>query len=243
MSATRSAPAPTSTALAVFASLLLLLLLLVGPTSAGDPYAYFDWDVSYVSAAPLGVKQQVIESTVNSPAHSQRQHQLNVVVNVLNDLDEPLLIIGMLHSIFLLCYFFYSLSRDRAAPAPAPAPAPVFDLIVVRRNGIQHRKNCWQDGCSARIADPVRLELDLPVPGEGPDRQLLLLPSLNFTGRRRYGGIIVNTATSSPCLRQADGDFTVFIGDWHKDTRSSNSIRSPVKVVQRREVLSIFLFI
>jgi hypothetical protein len=28
------------------------------PATAGDPYAFFDWDVSYVSAAPLGVKQQ-----------------------------------------------------------------------------------------------------------------------------------------------------------------------------------------
>uniref|UniRef100_A0A0E0EZQ9 Uncharacterized protein n=1 Tax=Oryza meridionalis TaxID=40149 RepID=A0A0E0EZQ9_9ORYZ len=26
--------------------------------AATDPYAFFDWDVGYVAAAPLGVKQQ-----------------------------------------------------------------------------------------------------------------------------------------------------------------------------------------
>jgi hypothetical protein len=34
-----------------------------GPAMAGDPYAFFDWDVSYVTAAPLGVKQQVRKAT------------------------------------------------------------------------------------------------------------------------------------------------------------------------------------
>jgi hypothetical protein len=26
----------------------------------GDPFAFFDWDVSYMTAAPLGVKQKVL---------------------------------------------------------------------------------------------------------------------------------------------------------------------------------------
>lgn len=34
------------------------LLLALRPALATDPYAFFDWDVSYVTAAPLGVKQQ-----------------------------------------------------------------------------------------------------------------------------------------------------------------------------------------
>jgi hypothetical protein len=34
-----------------------------GPAMAGDPYAFFDWDVSYVTAAPLGVKQQVRQAS------------------------------------------------------------------------------------------------------------------------------------------------------------------------------------
>jgi hypothetical protein len=39
--------------LALAASLLALRAAL-----ATDPYAFFDWDVSYVTAAPLGIKQQ-----------------------------------------------------------------------------------------------------------------------------------------------------------------------------------------
>lgn len=34
------------------------LLLALRPALATDPYAFFDWDVSYVTEAPLGVKQQ-----------------------------------------------------------------------------------------------------------------------------------------------------------------------------------------
>lgn len=42
-------------------ALLLLLLLAAAPAPAraGDPYAYYDWEVSYISAQPLGVKQKV----------------------------------------------------------------------------------------------------------------------------------------------------------------------------------------
>uniref|UniRef100_A0A804RT48 Plastocyanin-like domain-containing protein n=1 Tax=Zea mays TaxID=4577 RepID=A0A804RT48_MAIZE len=86
----------------------LLVLLASRPALATDPYAFFDWDVSYVTAAPLGVKQQVIGINGKFPGPVVNvSTNWNVVVNVLNDLDEPLLITW---------------------------------------NGIQHRKNCWQDG-------------------------------------------------------------------------------------------------
>lgn len=54
---------------------LLLLLLLAAalapaPGWAGDPYAYYDWEVSYVSAQPLGVKQKVPPVPPLSPLHS-----------------------------------------------------------------------------------------------------------------------------------------------------------------------------
>lgn len=34
------------------------VLAALRPAMAADPYAFYDWDVSYVTAAPLGVKQQ-----------------------------------------------------------------------------------------------------------------------------------------------------------------------------------------
>lgn len=36
--------------------------LLLGVALAADPYVYYDWTVSYITAAPLGVKQQVCYS-------------------------------------------------------------------------------------------------------------------------------------------------------------------------------------
>jgi len=48
--------------------LALLALALLRPALATDPYAFFDWDVSYVTAAPLGVKQQASISA-GQPQH------------------------------------------------------------------------------------------------------------------------------------------------------------------------------
>jgi len=31
----------------------------------GDPFVFYDWNVSYIEAAPLGVKQQVIASVTD----------------------------------------------------------------------------------------------------------------------------------------------------------------------------------
>lgn len=53
-------PGPTEFRLPMPALLLLLLLAAApAPARAGDPYAYYDWEVSYISAQPLGVKQKV----------------------------------------------------------------------------------------------------------------------------------------------------------------------------------------
>ncbi|XP_066393045.1 monocopper oxidase-like protein SKU5 [Miscanthus floridulus] len=77
---------------------LLLLLLLAAalapaPARAGDPYAYYDWEVSYVSAQPLGVKQKVIGINGQFPGPPLNvTTNWNVVVNVRNALDEPLLL-------------------------------------------------------------------------------------------------------------------------------------------------------
>ncbi|KAL2470749.1 SKU5 similar 3 [Abeliophyllum distichum] len=85
-----------------------LVLYLVKVGLAGDPYVFYDWTVSYITASPLGVKQQVIgvEGLFPGPILNVTTNW-NVVMNVKNNLDEP----------FLLTW-----------------------------NGIQHRKNSWQDG-------------------------------------------------------------------------------------------------
>ncbi|KAM0883452.1 hypothetical protein ACQ4PT_031639 [Festuca glaucescens] len=146
------------------------------PAMAGDPYAFFDWDVSYVTAAPLGVigingkfPGPVVNVTTN----------WNVVVNLLNDLDEPLLITW---------------------------------------NGIQHRKNCWQDGV---------LGTNCPIPSgwnwtyhfQVKDQigSFFYFPS---TALQRaaggFGAIVVNNrdVIAVPFARP-DGDITILIGDWY----------------------------
>ncbi|OEL16814.1 Monocopper oxidase-like protein SKU5 [Dichanthelium oligosanthes] len=73
--------------------LLLLLAASLAPARAGDPYAYYDWEVSYVSAQPLGVKQKVIGINGQFPGPALNvTTNWNLVVNVRNALDEPLLL-------------------------------------------------------------------------------------------------------------------------------------------------------
>ncbi|KAF0928824.1 hypothetical protein E2562_010690 [Oryza meyeriana var. granulata] len=161
----------------------------VRPAVATDPYAFFDWDVGYVTAAPLGVKQQAsrrrqfssvigINGKFPGPAVNISTNW-NVVVNVLNDLDEPLLITW---------------------------------------NGIQHRKNCWQDGV---------LGTNCPIPSgwnwtyefQVKDQigSFFYFPS---TGLQRaaggYGGVVVNNRdVIAVPFGRPDGDITIFIGDWY----------------------------
>lgn len=80
---------PCSPCVFFFLSFLCLSTI----TLAGDPYAFFDWTVSYISVSPLGVKQQVIGINGQFPGPILNvTTNWNVVVNVKNELDEPLLL-------------------------------------------------------------------------------------------------------------------------------------------------------
>ncbi|KAI5017388.1 hypothetical protein ZWY2020_042276 [Hordeum vulgare] len=160
--------------------LLALVACAAVPAMAGDPYAFFDWDVSYVTAAPLGVKQQVIGINGKFPGPVVNiTTNWNVVVNVLNDLDEPLLITW---------------------------------------NGIQHRKNCWQDGV---------LGTNCPIPaGWNWTYEFQVKDQIGSffyfppTGLQRaaggFGGIVVNNrAVIAVPFGRPDGDITILIGDWY----------------------------
>ncbi|XP_051143815.1 monocopper oxidase-like protein SKU5 [Andrographis paniculata] len=58
-----------------------------------DPYAYFDMELSYITASPLGVPQQVIAVNGKFPGPVINvTTNFNVVVNVKNKLDENVLI-------------------------------------------------------------------------------------------------------------------------------------------------------
>ncbi|OAY62933.1 Monocopper oxidase-like protein SKU5 [Ananas comosus] len=161
---------------------------LVGTSMAGDPFAYFDWDVSYITASPLGVPQQVIAINKQFPGPVMNvSTNWNVVVNVLNSLDEPLLITW---------------------------------------DGIQQRKNCWQDGV---------LGTNCPIPSgwnwtyqyQVKDQigSFFYFPSLSLQrAAGGYGGITVNNRdVIAVPFGTPDGDFTLFIGDWY--TKNHTDLR------------------
>ncbi|CAK9172158.1 unnamed protein product [Ilex paraguariensis] len=69
-------------------SLLSTLMMVHGE----DPYLFFTWNVTYGTLSPLGVPQQVmlINGGFPGPAINCSSNN-NIVVNVFNNLDEPLL--------------------------------------------------------------------------------------------------------------------------------------------------------
>ncbi|KAJ7543939.1 hypothetical protein O6H91_09G059300 [Diphasiastrum complanatum] len=75
------------------AHLLVLLLLGILGIYADDPDQFFDWNVTYLSLAPLGITQQVIAINHQFPGPDiDTVTNSNLFINVHNSLDEPLLI-------------------------------------------------------------------------------------------------------------------------------------------------------
>lgn len=74
---------------------MLLLCLSAGVISVvhgEDPYLYFTWNVTYGTISPLGVPQQgiLINGQFPGPNINSTSNN-NIVLNVFNNLDEPLL--------------------------------------------------------------------------------------------------------------------------------------------------------
>ncbi|CAN4127580.1 unnamed protein product [Withania somnifera] len=76
-----------------FQIILVCIFLFMGLTFAGDPFKFFNFEVTYIDASPLGVSQQVIAINGKFPGPTMNvTTNDNVVVNVRNKLDEDLLI-------------------------------------------------------------------------------------------------------------------------------------------------------
>lgn len=161
-------------------SILLLCLLATG-VQAADPTFFYTWDVSYGTISPLGVPQQGILINGEFPGPNINcTTNNNLVINVINNLDEP----------FLLTW-----------------------------NGIQHRKNSWQDGV---------LGTNCPIPpGKNYTFNLQVKDQIGSyfyyptTGLHRaaggFGGLRVHTRSvvPTPYNRFTENEFTVLIGDWY----------------------------
>ncbi|VVB15418.1 unnamed protein product [Arabis nemorensis] len=175
-------------------SLFRFVVVLLSATCclAADPYVFFDWTVSYLTASPLGTRQQVIGINGLFPGPILNvTTNWNVVMNVKNDLDEPLLLTW---------------------------------------NGIQHRKNSWQDGV---------LGTNCPIPSgwnwtyefQVKDQigSFFYFPSTNFQrAAGGYGGIIINNRDIIPVpFALPDGDVTLLISDWF--TKTHKKLRKDVE--------------
>ncbi|XP_042042206.1 L-ascorbate oxidase homolog [Salvia splendens] len=70
----------------------LPLLCLLAAANAGDPYLFFEWHVTYGTISPLGVPQQgiLVNGQFPGPEINCTSNN-NIVVNVFNEIDEPLL--------------------------------------------------------------------------------------------------------------------------------------------------------
>ncbi|XP_042506634.1 monocopper oxidase-like protein SKU5 [Macadamia integrifolia] len=178
------------------ASLRVFLLFLIYISSflsicfAGDPFVFYDWTVSYMTAAPLGVQQQVIAINGKFPGPIVNvTTNNNVVVNVLNRLDED---------------------------------------ILYTWDGIQHRRNSWQDGVLGTNC-PIPMDYNWTYQFQVKDQigSFFYFPSLNFQrAAGGYGGIIVNNRDIIPLpFATPHGDITILIGDWynrnHTDLRKT----------------------
>ncbi|KAH7518754.1 hypothetical protein FEM48_Zijuj09G0204700 [Ziziphus jujuba var. spinosa] len=171
---------------------LLVFVCYFGVALAGDPYVFYDWTVSYLTASPLGVKQQVIGINRQFPGPILNiTTNWNVVVNVKNDLDEPLLLTW---------------------------------------DGIQHRKDSWQDGVSGTNC-PIPAGWNWTYEFQVKDQigSFFYFPSLNFQrAAGGYGGITINNRDVIPVpFLLPDGDITIFISDWY--TKSHKELRKEVE--------------
>ncbi|KAK9103192.1 hypothetical protein Sjap_020446 [Stephania japonica] len=155
---------------------------------AGDPFVYYDWEVSYITASPLGVPQQVIAINKKFPGPVVNvTTNNNLVVNVSNALDEELLITW---------------------------------------NGIQHRRNSWQDGVLGTTC-PIPVGWNFTYQFQVKDQigSFFYFPSIKFQrASGGFGGIIVNNrAVIAVPFGPPDGDITILIGDWY--TRNHTALR------------------
>lgn len=172
--------------------LLLLFSTIWKLGSAEDPFIFYDWTVSYITASPLGVKQQVIGINGEFPGPIlNATTNWNVVVNVKNHLDEPLLITW---------------------------------------NGLQQRKNSWQDGVSGTNC-PIPPGWNFTYQFQVKDQigSFFYFPSLHFQrAAGGYGGIIINNRNVIPVpFGTPDGDITFFISDWY--TKSHKELRKELE--------------
>lgn len=110
-------------------------------------------------------------------------------------------------------------------------------FLVECRNGIQHRKNSWQDGVSGTNC-PIQAGWNWTYDFQVKDQigSFFYFPSLNFQrAAGGYGGITINNRAIIPLpFALPDADVTLFITDWYTKSHkvSINCLLGQSLVVQ-----------
>lgn len=92
-------------------------------------------------------------------------------------------------------------------------------MILLHRNGIQHRKNSYQDGVYGTTC-PIPPGQNYTYVMQLKDQigSFFYFPSLAFhKAAGGFGGITILSRPQIPVpFPQPDGDYTLLIGDWYK---------------------------
>ncbi|XP_052154932.1 L-ascorbate oxidase homolog [Oryza glaberrima] len=170
----------TTRVAAAAAGVLLVAAALAGVARGEDPYVFFEWKVTYGTKTLLDAPQKVI--LINGEFPGPRincSSNNNIVVNVFNQLDEPLLFTW---------------------------------------NGMQHRKNSWQDGLAGTQC-PIAPGTNYTYKWQPKDQigSFFYFPSLGMhRAAGGYGGISVVSRLLIPVpFDPPADDHMVLIGDWY----------------------------
>lgn len=132
----------------------------------------------------------------------------NVIVNIMNNLDEP----------FLISWSFL-LSSDTLIFCSV---IPIWSLLISQyllesRNGIQQRRNSWQDGVyGTNCPIPPGQNFTYILQFKDQIGSFFYFPSLAFhKAAGGVGGIKISSRPMIPVPFPAPaGDFTILSGDW-----------------------------
>ncbi|KAK4793104.1 hypothetical protein SAY86_023539 [Trapa natans] len=148
---------------------------------AEDPYRFFTWTVTYGKISPLGAPQQgiLINGQFPGPTIDCVTND-NIVVNVVNQLDEP---------------------------------------ILITWNGVQQRKNSWQDGVLGTNC-PILPNTNWTYKFQAKDQigsYTYFLSTVLHRAAGGFGALNINqrSVISIPYPAPA-GEFTLLAGDWYK---------------------------
>ncbi|KAI4385333.1 hypothetical protein MLD38_003373 [Melastoma candidum] len=164
------------------AALLLLCAVAAAAVTvrAEDPYLFFTWNVTYGTISPLGVPQQAILINGQFPGPNiNSTSNNNVVINVFNNLDEPLLFTW---------------------------------------NGIQQRKNSWQDGTLGTQC-PILPGTNYTYKFQVKDQigSFFYYPTTSMhRAAGGFGGLRINSRLLIPVpYPDPEDEYTVLINDWY----------------------------